>query len=70
MSTTTPRPVPAGLADTIDALTADIPVDGLAWKVARLVEHAYGQGYEDGHRRGNREGWDRARIAEQAKDSS
>jgi hypothetical protein len=65
---TAARPVPAGLADTIGVLTDTVPSDDLAWKVARLVEHAYGQGYEDGHRRGHREGWDRARIAEQTKD--
>jgi hypothetical protein len=49
----TPAPIPAELADRLDALPID---DGETyWTVSRLVEYAFRRGYADGHARGYRD---------------
>jgi len=61
-------PIPRGLADNLDNELHDFPGDAnLRYRVRRLVEAAYAEGYGDGHFRGYREENTDRRAAEQGR---
>ena len=48
-------PVPPGVRDRIDRAMSDVDDRNLRYKIRRLVEIAYADGYEDGHLAGTKE---------------
>lgn len=48
-------PIPAATRDRIERALSDVTDRDLRYKVRRLVEIAYADGYEDGHLAGTRE---------------
>lgn len=57
-----PRYLPTEFIHEIDTIAETDPRESdWAWKLARLVEDAFADGYRQGHMRGNQEGWKAAR---------
>jgi hypothetical protein len=58
--------LPQNLAAELRLLLKDVPdPEDLGWRLARLAEEAYAEGYSDGYLRGHQDGWDqRGRDAE------
>lgn len=48
-------PVPRGISDGVEHEIHDVADDSLRYRIRRLVERAYADGYEDGHLTGTRE---------------
>lgn len=48
-------PIPSNTRDRIERALSDVTDRDLRYKVRRLVEIAYADGYEDGHLAGTRE---------------